>query len=64
VVQGGNDPRVPRSESEQMVAAVRRNGTPVWYLMARDEGHAFVKKANRDFLLYATARFVKEYLLK
>jgi len=64
VVQGGNDPRVPRSESEQMVAAVRKNGTPVWYLMAKDEGHGFAKKANRDFLLYATVLFVKEYLLK
>src|SRR5204862_2416781 len=37
VVQGGNDPRVPMSESVQMVEAVRKNGTPVWYLMARDE---------------------------
>jgi dipeptidyl aminopeptidase/acylaminoacyl peptidase len=64
VVQGANDPRVPRSESEQMVAAVRKNGTPVWYLMAKDEGHGFAKKANRDFLLYATVLFVKEYLLK
>ena len=64
VVQGGNDPRVPRSESEQMVAAVRKNGTPVWYLMAKDEGHGFLKKTNRDFLLYATVMFVKEYLLK
>ena len=64
VVQGGNDPRVPRSESEQMVAAVRKNGTPVWYLMAKDEGHGFAKKANRDFLFYAAVLFVKEYLLK
>lgn len=64
VVQGANDPRVPRSESEQMVAAVRKNGTPVWYLMAKDEGHGFARKANRDFLLYATVLFVKEYLLK
>ena len=64
MVQGGNDPRVPRSESEQMVAAVRKNGTPVWYLMAKDEGHGFAKKANRDVLLYAAVLFVREYLLK
>ena len=32
--------------------------------MAKDEGHGFAKKANRDFLLYATVLFVKEYLLK
>jgi len=64
VVQGANDPRVPASESAQMVATVRANGTPVWYLLARDEGHGFRKKANRDFQFYATIAFVKEYLLK
>jgi dipeptidyl aminopeptidase/acylaminoacyl peptidase len=63
VVQGANDPRVPRSEAEQMVAAVRRNNTPVWYLLAKDEGHGFAKKKNRDFEFYATVLFVKEYLL-
>jgi dipeptidyl aminopeptidase/acylaminoacyl peptidase len=63
VIQGGNDPRVPRSESEQMVAAVRRNGTPVWYLMARDEGHGFAKKRNVDYQLYATVLFMEEFLL-
>src|SRR5215475_4339157 len=41
VVQGGNDPRVPLSESVQIVEAVRKNGIPVWYLMAKDEGHGF-----------------------
>lgn len=64
VVQGANDPRVPLSESVQMVEAVRKNNTPVWYLMAKDEGHGFAKKTNRDFEFYATILFVKEYLLK
>ncbi|MEN3333491.1 MAG: hypothetical protein V7641_2856 [Blastocatellia bacterium] len=64
VVQGGNDPRVPMSESAQMVATVRKNGPPVWYLMAKDEGHGFGKKKNTDFLLYASVLFVKQYLLK
>jgi len=63
VVQGFNDPRVPRTESEQMVARIRKVGTPVWYLMARDEGHGFAKKSNRDFEFYATVAFMKEYLL-
>jgi dipeptidyl aminopeptidase/acylaminoacyl peptidase len=63
IVQGGNDPRVPLSESEQMVQTVRKNGTPVWYLMAKDEGHGFTKKKDRDFLLYSTVLFIKEYLL-
>jgi dipeptidyl aminopeptidase/acylaminoacyl peptidase len=48
VVQGVNDPRVPRTESEQMVAKVKQHGTPVWYLLANDEGHGFRKKANVD----------------
>jgi dipeptidyl aminopeptidase/acylaminoacyl peptidase len=64
VIQGYNDPRVPRTESEQMVARIRKVGTPVWYLMARDEGHGFAKKSNRDFEFYATVAFMKEYLLK
>ena len=64
VLQGGNDPRVTLSESEQMVQTVRKNGTPVWYLMAKDEGHGFGKKKNRDFLFYSTVLFIKEYLLK
>jgi dipeptidyl aminopeptidase/acylaminoacyl peptidase len=64
VVQGKNDPRVPLTESEQMVATVRKNGTPVWYLMAKDEGHGFQKKKNADFQFYATVAFIREYLLK
>jgi len=43
---------------------VRKNGTPVWWLLAKDEGHGFAKKKNRDFQLYVTVMFVKEYLLK
>jgi dipeptidyl aminopeptidase/acylaminoacyl peptidase len=64
VIQGFNDPRVPRSESEQMVARIRKIGTPVWYLMAKDEGHGFAKKSNRDFQFYATLLFMKEFLLE
>jgi dipeptidyl aminopeptidase/acylaminoacyl peptidase len=63
VVQGANDPRVPRSEAEQMVATVKRNAGPVWYLLAKDEGHGFRKKANADFQFYATVAFVRKYLL-
>ncbi len=64
VVQGKNDPRVPRGESVQMVETVRKNGTPVWYLEAKDEGHGFRKKANADFQFYATLLFVQENLLR
>jgi dipeptidyl aminopeptidase/acylaminoacyl peptidase len=64
VVQGANDPRVPRSEAEQIVKALQEKGTPVWYLMAKDEGHGFRKKRNADFQFYATVQFMQEYLLK
>jgi dipeptidyl aminopeptidase/acylaminoacyl peptidase len=63
VVQGKNDPRVPASESEQMVKAIRNTGTPVWFLMANDEGHGFGKKRNIDYLFYSTIEFIKAYLL-
>ena len=63
VVQGANDPRVPASEAEQIVAKVRGGGTPVWYLLAKDEGHGFAKKRNQDFLFYASVLFIRQHLL-
>jgi dipeptidyl aminopeptidase/acylaminoacyl peptidase len=64
IVAGRNDPRVPAHEGEQMAAAIRKNGAPVWYLIADDEGHGFAKKKNQDFQFAATVIFVKEFLLK
>jgi len=46
-----------------MVATVRKGKTPVWYLLAKDEGHGFRKKANRDYLFYAIVAFMREFLL-
>lgn len=63
VVQGLNDPRVPVSEAEQIVKAVRKNKVDVWYLLAEDEGHGFAKKPNRDFYNQAKMLFLKKYLL-
>ncbi len=63
VVQGLNDPRVPASESEQVVKAVRANGGEVWYLLAKDEGHGFRKKVNRDYQMEAEAMFLSRFLL-
>lgn len=63
IVQGGNDPRVPRTEATQMVEALKKNNVPVWYLEAKDEGHGFRKKNNSDFQFYSTILFVKKYLL-
>jgi dipeptidyl aminopeptidase/acylaminoacyl peptidase len=64
IVAGRNDPRVPAHEGEQMAAAIRKNGAPVWYLIADDEGHGFAKKKNQDYQFAATVMFVKEFLLK
>lgn len=64
VIQGKNDPRVPASEAEQIVATLKNQKTPVWYLLAKDEGHGFAKKKNADFQFYATVTFIQEYLLK
>jgi dipeptidyl aminopeptidase/acylaminoacyl peptidase len=63
VVAGGNDPRVPWTEGQQMVNRVKQNGSPVWFLMAKDEGHGFRKKPNVDFQFYATMMFVRRFLL-
>ena len=64
VVQGKNDPRVPFTEAEQMVAKARENQTPVWYLRAENEGHGFARKENADFQFYATVLFLQATLLK
>jgi dipeptidyl aminopeptidase/acylaminoacyl peptidase len=63
VVQGANDPRVPKTEAEQIVKALQSGGTPVWYLLAKDEGHGFAKKKNYEFQFYATVAFLQKYLL-
>jgi dipeptidyl aminopeptidase/acylaminoacyl peptidase len=63
IVQGKNDPRVPYTEAEQIVAKVRGNGTPVWYLRAENEGHGFARKENADFEFYATVMFLRRTLL-
>ena len=46
------------------MAAVKSNGVPVWYLVARDEGHGFNKKSNADFQRAVVFEFVARYLLK
>lgn len=63
VVQGGNDPRVPYTESIQMKDKIKQGGGVVWFLMAKDEGHGFRKKNNQDFQFYATIEFIKQFLL-
>ncbi len=64
VIQGKNDPRVPYTEAEQIVAKVRELGTPVWYLRADNEGHGFARKENTDYQSWATVLFLQETILK
>ncbi len=64
VIAGKNDPRVPVSESQQIADALKKQRTPVWLLIAKDEGHGYRKKPNQDFQFYATVEFLQEYLLK
>jgi dipeptidyl aminopeptidase/acylaminoacyl peptidase len=61
VVQGLNDPRVPATESQQMVSKIRARGGEVWYLAAKDEGHGFRKKTNRDFYLKTMVTFLEKH---
>ena len=63
VAQGKNDPRVPYTEAEQIVKAVRANGQPVWYLLYNDEGHGFRKKSNNDYFNAAVILFWQQNLL-
>jgi dipeptidyl aminopeptidase/acylaminoacyl peptidase len=64
IFQGLNDPRVPVTESEQMVENIRENGGVVWYLLAKDEGHGLSKKTNRDYFNSAVILFLERFLLE
>ena len=63
IVTGGNDPRVPASEADQIIKAVRSRGSSVWSLLGTDEGHGFAKKANVDYQFWTTVMFWKQTLL-
>jgi dipeptidyl aminopeptidase/acylaminoacyl peptidase len=64
ISQGANDPRVPLHESDQIAAAVRAKGVPVWYLVAKDEGHGFQKKSNSDYQRAVLLEMIRTVLLK
>jgi dipeptidyl aminopeptidase/acylaminoacyl peptidase len=63
VVTGANDPRVPKSEADQMVAAVRAKGRPAWHIVGLNEGHGFAKKENADYQFWSEIGFWKANLL-
>jgi dipeptidyl aminopeptidase/acylaminoacyl peptidase len=62
VLQGANDPRVLKVESDEIVAAVEANGVPVEYLVFEDEGHGFVKKENQIVAWRQILLFLDKYL--
>jgi dipeptidyl aminopeptidase/acylaminoacyl peptidase len=53
---------VPYTEAEQIVATLKARGTPVWFLMAADEGHGFAKRPNSDYAFYAITEFARRML--
>ncbi len=63
VVTGANDPRVPASEADQIVAAVRGRGGTAWHLLAKNEGHGFAKKENQDYQFWTSLMFWDQTLL-
>ncbi len=63
IVHGRNDPRVPVQEAEQIAATVKKNGVPVWLMIAENEGHGFAKKENGDYLFAARVLFLQTFLL-
>ena len=62
VVQGQNDPRVPVTEAEQVVEAVRARGQAVWYMNALNEGHGYRRKENADIYAQAVVLFLQKHL--
>ena len=62
VIAGANDPRVPKSEADQIVEQVRARGVPVEYIVFPDEGHGLTKRPNRIRGYTAIADFLDKYL--
>jgi len=62
IVQGKNDPRIPYTESEQMVATIKKNGGTVWYLLAIMR-HGFSNKKTLIIFFTPLFEFIKKFLL-
>jgi dipeptidyl aminopeptidase/acylaminoacyl peptidase len=63
VVTGGNDPRVPASEADQIIKAIRAKGGIAWSLLGQNEGHGFAKKENIDYQFWTSLMFWQKTLL-
>jgi dipeptidyl aminopeptidase/acylaminoacyl peptidase len=64
VYAGANDPRVPRSESDQIVRSLRERKVPVEYMVAADEGHSFSHRETQVAFLARSARFLEKALAR
>ena len=62
VIQGANDPRVTKRESDQIVIALRDRGFPVEYIVAPDEGHGFARSVNNMAAFASAEKFLAKYL--
>ncbi|HEV8486988.1 MAG TPA: prolyl oligopeptidase family serine peptidase [Blastocatellia bacterium] len=63
IIQGKNDRRVPYKAADQMVAALKKQGTPAWYLLAVDEGHGFASPRTYEYMFLAKVIFARNHLL-
>ena len=63
VLQGVNDPRVLKVESDEIVQKARENGVPTGYIVFDDEGHGFTRKVNRITAAKAMLEFLDRYLV-
>lgn len=63
VATGGTDPRVPASEADQMIKAVRAKGGEAWHILAKNDGHVFRKKENEDYYFWTSIMFWRKTLL-
>ena len=64
IAQGANDPRVNKDESDQMVAALKKRGVQVEYLVKDNEGHGFHNEENRFDFYRSMEKFLAKYMLE
>ena len=64
IAAGAKDTRVPVTQAEALVKALKANGTPVWYVRFEDAGHQQLTVPTNDFSIYTWVMFVRKFLLE